>query len=610
MNVIKKLQHLMGSGQAGIVMTSVEPEEIFEDLQHYARETQATDDAWDVCFWDNADGLTDMYGNLISLDAQEATDEMSALGLGGGGPQKVGITETLEFVLNMSRQRQLSYDTGEASPNDDNFRILVIRNADRLLMPSQGQVDPTLLTYLQKIIRAGQGSKIICVLQAAPNWDLPPELEVHFEYVEHGLPMEDERKGILESMGISDISEPVSRATAGLSRAKTAQYAAETMGDYGYLNPGSLFFKKANHLSRASKLDVWSPEFVQKIRLWPKSEDMVDATDVMLVQEETQAHNKNLAENETRAKISYMASGKKIEQWLDPMPTEDFNSEWRPERDFFSLKSVVGLQGLKDFLTNGLRSDVPDRSRMKHVLMLGVPGTGKSFMMQCCSGEFNTPLSSMQASNLYSKWLGDTDKILAKMLETVQTIGGILAIDEFQRFLPQGGAGGESGGVENRLLGTLLTWLNNQQSNLVLSAANNISNLPDEITRSGRVDALVFVGFPGREAKDAAWQMYQKRHDLVDAAGKLPKDDHWTPADIMSCCRLAEMQNCSLEHASRWITPSYEKNQKQMDDLMDWAEGAGCICAETGERFKHPRKQKAKTPSKKMTRQFKEKAAS
>ena len=47
-----------------------------------------------------------------------------------------------------------------------------------------------------------------------------------------------------------------------------------------------------------------------------------------------------------------------------------------------------------------------------------------------------------------------------------------------------------------------------------------------------------------------------------------------------------------------------------MDDLMDWAEGAGCICAETGERFKHPRKQKAKTPNKKMTRQFKEKAAS
>ena len=146
MNVIKKLQHLMGSGQAGIVMTSVEPEEIFEDLSHYARETQSTDDAWDVCFWDNADGLTDMYGNLISLDAQETSDEMSALGLGGGGPQKVGITETLEFVLNMARQRQLSYDTGDASPNQDNFRILVIRNADRLLMPSQGQVDPTLLT--------------------------------------------------------------------------------------------------------------------------------------------------------------------------------------------------------------------------------------------------------------------------------------------------------------------------------------------------------------------------------------------------------------------------------------------------------------------------------
>lgn len=608
MNVINKLQHLMGSGQAGIVMTSVEPEEIFEDLAVHARETQSTDDAWDVCFWDSADGLTDMYGNMISLDEQSGDDDMSALGLSGGGPRKVGITDTLEFMLNMSRQRQLAYDTGDSQPNQDNFRILVIRNADRLLMPSQGQVDPTLLTYLQKTIRAGQGSKIICVLQTAPNWDLPPELEVHFEYIEHDLPNAAERESILSSMGIADISEPVSRATAGLSRAKTAQYAAETMGEYGHLNPGSLFSKKATHLSRASKLNVWSPEFVTRTRLWPKGADMIDATDVMMLEEQTHAQNKNLDEGETRAKISYMADGKKITQWLDPMPTDTFNEEWRPERDFYSLKSVVGLQGLKDFLGNGFRSDVPDRSRMKHVLMLGVPGTGKSFTMQCCSGEFNTPLSSMQASNLYSKWLGDTDKILAKMLATVETIGGILAIDEFQRFLPQGGPGGESGGVENRLLGTLLTWLNDQQSNLVLSAANNISNLPDEITRSGRVDALVFVGFPGREAKDAAWKMYLKRHELEEQ--KLPKDEYWTPADIMSCCRLAEMQGCTLEHASRWVTPSYEKNQKQMDGLMDWAEGAGCICAETGERFKHPRKQKSKTTAKKMTRHIKEKAAS
>jgi SpoVK/Ycf46/Vps4 family AAA+-type ATPase len=215
--------------------------------------------------------------------------------------------------------------------------------------------------------------------------------------------------------------------------------------------------------------------------------------------------------------------------------------------------------------------------------MLGVPGTGKSMTMKCCSGEFCLPLSSMQASNLYSKWVGDTDKILANMLRTVEEIGGILGIDEFQRFLPQGGSG-ESGGLENRMLGTLLTWFNDQKSTVILSAANNIANLPDEITRSGRVDALFFVGFPGSEAKSHAWEMYMQRHDLADQ--ELPTDQYWTPADIASCCRLAEMQRVDIKTASKWITPSYEKNKEQMDNLLEWAEAAGCICAETGDRFK------------------------
>jgi hypothetical protein len=324
------------------------------------------------------------------------------------------------------------------------------------------------------------------------------------------------------------------------------------------------------------------------VKLWPLPalEELQQATDVTMIQEETSATNKQLAAGEVRARIRYVQSGmsKRVERWLDPMPKDEFENNYRPERDFFSLKSVVGLTGLKQFLVAGFRAGVPDRAKMKHVLMLGVPGTGKSFMMQCCSGEFSTPLSSMQASNLYSKWLGDTDKSLATMLRTVEVIGGILAIDEFQRFLPQGG-GAESGGVESRLLSTLLTWFNNQTSNLILSAANNISNLPDEITRSGRVDALMFVGFPGRAAKDAAWEMYMKRHEL--AKQQLPLDNYWVPADIMSCCRLAELQRVSIQHASRWITPSFEKNQKQMDELMRWAESAGCICAESGERFKH-----------------------
>lgn len=609
MTTLEKLNTYFNAGQAGLVLTSFEPEEVLKELAEQARSSRATDDRMDLMFWDAADSLTDAFGNPVSFKPQE-DDDVSSL-MGASKPQKIGLHETLDAVIQTIRGRQYRQETGQQTEEDNNVRVLVVRNAERHMCPhgSQGQVDATLLAQAQKIVNEGQTCHVFLVLQTAPSFELPDELMVHFEYVHHDLPNAEERLQILTDLGVGSIPPLAEGATAGLSRAKTAQYAAETIAAYGYLNPAAVFQKKATHLARSSKLEVWSPEFVSQIKLWPKpgAASLENATDVTLVAEETSVSNKTLKEGNVRARIRYIQGGKRVETWLSEMPKEKFESDFRPERDFYSLKSVVGLTGLKDFLRKGFRPGVPDRAKMKHVLMLGVPGTGKSFTMQCCSGEFNSPLSSMQANNLYSKWLGDTDKILAKMLETVSMIGGILAIDEFQRFLPQSGPGGESGGVENRLLGTLLTWFNNQQSNLVLSAANNISNLPDEITRSGRVDALMFVGFPGKEAKEAAWRMYLNRHELAEQ--ELPKDDYWTPADIMSCCRLAEMQNVSVTHASRWITPSYEKNPKQMDSLMEWAEAAGCICAETGERFRHPKN----TPSvstAKVTRKIKKSAES
>jgi hypothetical protein len=595
MTIVEQLRKAFDAAQSGIVLTSVEPENVVYSLAEIAQASVRADEKWELLLWDAADGLTNAAGERFSPD----------VGLGLDVAPKVGLHDALQIVLNAARDRQSREITGETKPEDQDLRILVIRNFDRHLCPSgsQGPVDSFILALVQKLINIGQTTNSFLVLQTTPEFELPLELAEHCEFIHHRLPDEEERAEICTSLGVDEITPGVLAATAGLSRAKVSQYAAEVLTDFGFLETSALFAKKANHLSRSSKLDVWSPQFVQQTRLWPVPDlELQHVTDVTSIAEETHATNKQLKPDELRVKIRYIENGKRVERWLDPMPKAQFESTYRPERDFYSFRSVVGLTGLKHFLRNGFRPDVPERAKMKHVLMLGVPGTGKSFTMQCCSGEFQTPLASMQASNLYSKWLGDTDKILARMLATVEMIGGILAIDEFQRFLPQGGSGGESGGVENRLLGTLLTWFNNQNSNLVLSAANNIANLPDEITRSGRVDALMFVGFPGRASKDAAWQMYLKRHELESQ--ELPADEFWTPADIMSCCRLAELQRVPLKDAARWITPSYEKNPKQMDDLMYWAEAAGCICAETGERFKHPKNVKQTTEPRKVTRKL------
>jgi len=622
--MMQQLSTILKSGQSGLVLTSLEPEVWFDDLNaqvatpsEFARKV--------VWYWDGVDGLTRNGCRL-----RELLDEAEE----GARLQPLPLLRTLESFIELADLRnrlfcgehqnlelQAAELLGDSAaqltdPLEGRHGLLCIRQFDRFLAPG-GTADPVTLAYILRSLYLGASAQMAIVLQVTPGFELPPELLEHTQIIDHSLPDEDTRSNLLSAMveaaarGNPDkevstsVGPLVLSATAGLSAGKMSQFASESLILHHQLDPLHIFQAKAKHLSRASKLDVWSPLFDIRCRLWPSPQDLenhelerlVHVAELTMVQETTAAADPHLLPGEVRVQVTYLQEDQKHTEWLDPMPVDEFDRLFRPERNFYSLDSIVGLNGLKSFLRNGLRPGVPERAKMRHVLMLGVPGTGKSFTMKCCSGEFKLPLSSMQAGNLYSKWLGETDKILDRMLATVSEIGGILAIDEFQRFLPTGS--NSEGGVESRMLGTLLTWFNDQRNTLVLSAANNISHLPDEITRSGRVDALVFVGFPGTESKQAAWQMYLKRHEL--APQETPRDEYWTPADIASCCRLAELQRVDVKTAARWITPSYEKNKEKMDDLLKWAETAGCVCAESGQRFtskivvKSPRRDSAVT---------------
>lgn len=607
---MQELSNILRSGQSGVVLTSLEPEVWFDDLniQVNSPSEAAKKIVW---YWDGVDGLTLGGKRLRALDDEPDPDRSGEL-------PPLPLLRTLESFIRLAEVRRAAFSgdhynvdmqaatlIGEPAlavldPLEGRHGLLCIRQFDRFLSPG-GAVDPGVLAYILRSLHLGASSQMAIVMQVTPGFDMPPELLEHTQIIEHTLPDEETRCQLLTSLvdaaAESNPDTPVNTtvsplvlaATAGLSAGKMSQFASESLILHHKLDPLHVFQAKAKHLSRASKLDVWSPLFDVRCRLWAdpvalenhELERLLHVAELTMIQELTAATDPHLHLNEVRVQVTYLKDEQKQTEWLDPLPLDAFDRLFRPERNFYSLESIVGLSGLKSFLRNGLRPGVPERARMRHVLMLGVPGTGKSFTMKCCSGEFKLPLSSMQAGNLYSKWLGETDKILDRMLATVNEIGGILAIDEFQRFLPTGN--NSEGGVESRMLGTLLTWFNDQRNTLVLSAANNISHLPDEITRSGRVDALVFVGFPGTEAKQAAWQMYLKRHELP--LQETPADLYWTPADIASCCRLAELQRVDVKTAARWITPSYEKNKEKMDELLKWAETAGCVCAESGQRF-------------------------
>ena len=113
----------------------------------------------------------------------------------------------------------------------------------------------------------------------------------------------------------------------------------------------------------------------------------------------------------------------------------------------------------------------------------------------------------------------------------------ILYCDEIEKALSGAGGQGDSG-VSARLLGGLLSWLSDHESDVFFVAtSNDISKLPPEFARRERFDGVWFLDLPASSEKQKIWEMYLRKFQIDSQ--KLPRDTDWTGAEIRSCYRLA-----------------------------------------------------------------------
>ena len=163
----------------------------------------------------------------------------------------------------------------------------------------------------------------------------------------------------------------------------------------------------------------------------------------------------------------------------------------------------------------------------------------------------------------------------------------ILFIDELEKGLSgASGSGKSDSGVSSRLLGSLLSWMNDHTSNVYLIATcNDISKMPPELSRAGRLDGIMFLDLPSRVQKDLIWQQYLKSHEL-DCGQTLPSDQSWTGSEIRSCCRLAALLNVPVKQAARHVVPVATTAGESVDRLRNWASGR-CLDAEKGGIYQH-----------------------
>ncbi len=169
-----------------------------------------------------------------------------------------------------------------------------------------------------------------------------------------------------------------------------------------------------------------------------------------------------------------------------------------------SISQVAGLEYLKQWLSKrGLAFS--DRAREfglpapKGVLLLGMQGCGKSLCAKAISNMWRLPLLRFDVGRMFGSLVGSSEENVRRAIYVAESVApAVLWIDEIDKaFAGATGSAGSDGGTASRVFGTLLTWLSEKTSAVfVVATANDVSALPPELLRKGRLDEIFYVDLP------------------------------------------------------------------------------------------------------------------
>ena len=188
-----------------------------------------------------------------------------------------------------------------------------------------------------------------------------------------------------------------------------------------------------------------------------------------------------------------------------------------------SLDNVGGLENLiaeirrKKVIFKNLAMAQHHSARVplpKGILVIGMPGCGKSMIAKSIASEFGVALLRLDINRLMGKYVGESETNLRRALETAEAAHPcVLWIDEIEKAF----AGTDSGNndIIIRLMGHFLTWMQERKSAVYVVATAN-DTLKPELMRKGRFDEVYFVDFPSKE--EAHEILVKTINRYVDAA--------------------------------------------------------------------------------------------
>lgn len=173
-----------------------------------------------------------------------------------------------------------------------------------------------------------------------------------------------------------------------------------------------------------------------------------------------------------------------------------------------SFNQIGGLEILKKDLTRKAKiyrhlneAQENNVNLPKGILILGMPGCGKTMIAKAVANEFGVSLLRLDVNRLMGKYVGESETNLRNALATAEAAHPcVLWIDEIEKAFA-GTNGRHSDMLVMRLMGHFLTWMQERITPVFIVATANDVMRP-EFMRKGRFDEVYFVDFPNEKERE------------------------------------------------------------------------------------------------------------
>ncbi|RJP89074.1 MAG: AAA family ATPase [Desulfobacteraceae bacterium] len=254
--------------------------------------------------------------------------------------------------------------------------------------------------------------------------------------------------------------------------------------------------------------------------------------------------------------------------------------------DVGGLKNLISwLESRKSAFLHQANPCVSAPDVPKGIMLVGVQGTGKSLAAKAVAGAWGLPLLRLDFAILYNKFFGETERNMRKALKMAETMAPcVLWIDEIEKGIA---TGDYDSGTSRRVLGSFLTWMSERKKAVfIVATSNDITSLPPELIRKGRLDEIFFVDLPDETDRQDIFRIHLSRRGMPPDAFDLKRlsdaSDGFSGAEIeqavvsaLYCARSA-----GREMATGLIIDEIEKTSplsivmaEHISSLRQWAEG-------------------------------------